>query len=111
MGRGADDDDERTVSVVQQARDGAAVRGLVRPQALDALQQLARLLGPAEALQAWAQAAASAGHHGTDLSPEALLEVAEALRPSGALQAVFATSLSARVRAWQVLSRTTGGPS
>lgn len=82
---------------------------LARPDVLTSLQGLARLVGPAEALQAWQDAATATGHHGTDLAPDQLLELAEVLATRDGLLRVFGVSLAARVRTRLVLDRLPAG--
>ncbi len=96
-----------TQVVQQETTDGAVARGLARPDVLGALKALSRLVGPERALADWQLAATARGLHGMALSPEDLLAIAAELIGRGGPTAIAGHSLSARVRAYQVLARHT----
>lgn len=86
-------------------RNGAALRGFDAPTPLDALQSLARVAGPAEALSLWAAASEAADVHGMVLDSGEHVRLVEHLVGSakGAARAAAISHLT-RLRAHRILA-------
>lgn len=90
---------------------GAAVRGLVRPEAAQWLREIAAVVGPQRTLLAWSRAALATSLHGTALTPDQLETMGNRLLEDAddpALR-VAVRSCLLRLRVWRTLERTGGG--
>ena len=85
---------------------GAARRGLERPTMVSWLQEIAAVVGPQRALEAWSAAALATGRHGTALDCDQLEEVgAWIVRNSADAPLRMAVrSCAVRLRTYRVLS-------
>lgn len=76
---------------------------LAAPTEQDALDSLARLLGPDQASDTWTAARAAAGCRLGPLTPDAYATVLDQLKAQGGMASIVGNSLSVRLRAYRSL--------
>lgn len=79
--------------------------GLAAPTEQDALDSLARLLGPDRAPETWAAARAAAGHRFGPLSMDAYAAVLNQLKTQGGMAGIVGNSMSVRLRTYQSVKK------
>ena len=89
---------------------GAATRGLACPDVTQWLREIARVVGPQQALLAWTRASMATSLHGTVLSPDQLETMGNWLLENAteAPLRVAVRSCLVRLQVWRTLERTRG---
>ena len=90
---------------------GAGPHGLQRPTVVEWLQQIAAVVGPERALQAWLPAAVATGNHGMSLAPDEMERTGQWLveHTSDAPLRMAVRSCLVRLRIHRVLAEAAGG--